>query len=135
MRNVNIVKRTYEAFSRGDMQAVLAAMDPKIEWREAEGNPYMPSGEAWIGPDEIVENLFMKLGTDWDPFIFQPEKYHDGGDTIVIEGRYTGKNNKTGKKMDLQVCHIWEVKGGKLTKFQQYINTAKLQNVMGVLTS
>lgn len=34
MSNVNVVKSTYEAFGRGDMQAVLAAMDPKIEWRD-----------------------------------------------------------------------------------------------------
>jgi ketosteroid isomerase-like protein len=44
MSNVDIVKRVYEAFGRGDVPAVLAMMDPKIEWYEAEGNPYMPSG-------------------------------------------------------------------------------------------
>lgn len=46
MSNVDVVKNTYEAFARGDMETVLGAMDPKMEWREAEGNPYMPSGEA-----------------------------------------------------------------------------------------
>jgi hypothetical protein len=30
-------------------------MDPGIEWYEAEGNPYRPSEEAWIGPDAILK--------------------------------------------------------------------------------
>jgi uncharacterized protein len=134
MSNLNVVKNTYEAFGRGDMPSVLAVMDPNIEWREAEGNPYMPSGEPWTGPDEIVEKLFMRLGTEWDPFLVHPEKYHAAGDAVVVEGRYTGKYKETGKSMDIQVCHVWEVRGGKLKKFQQYVNTAVLQEVMGVLS-
>ena len=132
MSNLDIVKNTYETFGRGDIQGVLALMDSEMEWCEAEGNPYMPSGEPWVGPDEILNNLFMKLGAEWDPFIVQPQTYHDAGDTIIVEGRYRGTYKKTGKSMDIQVCHIWEVRDGKLTKFQQYINTSELQNVMGV---
>jgi hypothetical protein len=33
--NVGLVKSLYEAFGRGDVPTVLAAMDPKIEWNEA----------------------------------------------------------------------------------------------------
>lgn len=132
MSNTDVVRNTYEAFSRGDMQTVLSAMDPKIEWREAEGNPYMPSGEPWIGPENILNNLFLKLGAEWEPFTVHPKTYHDAGDTIIVEARYTGKYKETGKNMDIQVCHVWRVEEGKLTKFQQYLNTAELQDVMGV---
>ena len=52
-------------------------MDPKIEWSEAEGNPYMPSGQAWLGPDAVLNNLFLRLGTDWDGFAVHPAAYHD----------------------------------------------------------
>ena len=41
-------------------------MSPGINWYEAESNPYMPSGEAWVGPDAVLKNLFTKLGGDWD---------------------------------------------------------------------
>ncbi len=132
MSNVDVVKNTYEAFARGDMETVLGAMDPNMEWYEAEGNPYMPSGDPWIGPEEILNNLFMKLGEEWDPFTVHPEKYYNTGSTVIVEGRYKGMYRKTGNNMDIQVCHIWEVKNGKLTKFQQYVDTAALQDVMGV---
>ena len=70
--NVEFVKTVYEAFGRGDIPAVLAAMDPGIEWRAAEGHPYMPSGEPWIGPDAVLGQLFMRIGADWDGFAADP---------------------------------------------------------------
>jgi hypothetical protein len=54
--NVDVVKGVYEAFGRGDVPSVLAAMAPNIEWREAEGNPYMPSGEVWVGQEAVVKS-------------------------------------------------------------------------------
>jgi len=131
MNGVKIVSDAYEAFGRGDLPAVLAAMDPEIRWHEAESNPYMPSGEAWVGPEAIVSNLFVKLGEDWDGFAVHPDRFHDAGDVVVVEARYSGTHNGTGKALDVQVCHVWTLRDGKITKFQQYVDTAKLQDVMG----
>lgn len=131
MSGVKIVEDLYGAFARGDVPSVLAGMDPEIHWHEAEGNPYMPSGEAFVGPNAILENLFVKLGEDWDGFAVHPDSYHDAGDVVVVEARYSGTHNGTGKPLDVQVCHIWTLKEGKAVKFQQYVDTAKLQEVMG----
>ncbi|MDX1395573.1 MAG: nuclear transport factor 2 family protein [Gemmatimonadota bacterium] len=131
MSNVDIVAGLYDAFARGDVPAVLGAMHPEIHWYEAEGNPYEPSGEAWVGPDAIVENLFSKLGVDWGGFAVLTSSFHDAGDVVVVEGRYSATHTGTGKPLDAQVCHIWTVQDGRITKFQQYVDTAKLQDVMG----
>lgn len=126
-----LMANLYDAFGRGEMPAVLGAMDPKIHWHEAEGNPYMPSGEAWVGPDAIVANLFVKLAEEWDGFTVHPASYHDAGETVTVEGRYTGTYKATRKSLDVQFCHIWTLDHGKVTKFQQYVDTGKLQDVMG----
>jgi uncharacterized protein len=132
MSNVGLVQDVYEAFGRGDVPTVLGAFDTNIEWREAEGNPYEPSGKAWVGPDAILQNLFVKLGADWDGFTVHPKNFHDAGDTVVVEGRYTGTHKATGKALDAQVCHVFKIRDGKLTSFQQFVDTAQLQDVMGV---
>ena len=77
MDNVSLLKNLYEAFGRGDVPAVLGAMSPQMKWHEAEGNPYMPSGEAWVGPDAVLTNLFMKLGPS-------------GTDSLSTRSRSTG---------------------------------------------
>ena len=130
MDNVNLLKNLYDAFGRGDIPTVLGHMSPDIHWHEAESNPYMPSGEAWVGPDAILENLFMKLGAEWDGFSVHPKAFHDAGNSVIVEVRYSGRYKATGRSMDAQVCHVWDVKDGKVTRFQQYVDTAKLQDVM-----
>ena len=131
MGNVETLRGAYEAFGRGDVPAVLEVFDPNIAWREAESNPYKPDGEPWIGGDAVVQNLFIRLGTEWDGFTVTPNEFHDAGDTIAVECRYTGAYKATGKSIDAQVCHVWKFRDGKATSFQQYVDTAQLQEVMG----
>ena len=119
MTNLDIVKSVYAAFDRGDIPAVLDMFDPQISWREAEGNPYEPSGKAWIGHDEIMQKLFTRIGAEWDYFRAVPHTFHDAGATVVVEIRYEGKYKKTGKTLDAQACHIFTLRGGKVTAFQQ----------------
>jgi ketosteroid isomerase-like protein len=130
MDNVTFVKSLYEAFGRGDIPGVLGGMSPDIKWYEAENNPYRPSGQAWVGPDAILNNLFMRIGAEWDGFTIHPKSFHDAGGSVVVEARYAGTYKATGKSVDAQVCHVWDVKDGKATRFQQYVDTAQLQDVM-----
>ena len=40
--NAQFVQGLYEAFAKGDVPTVLAAMDPGIEWNEAEHGIFWP---------------------------------------------------------------------------------------------
>ena len=131
MDNVRLLKNLYDAFGRGDVPTVLGSMSPDIRWHQAESNPYMPSGDAFVGPDAVLNNIFMKLGTDWDAFTVHPKSFHGAGDSVIVEARYSGTYKATGKSIDAQVCHVWDVKDGKVTRFQQYVDTAKIQDAMG----
>ena len=111
MDNVSLLKTPYDAFGRGDIPTVLGTMSPDIHWYEAEGDPYMPSGEAWVGPDAVLNNLIMKLGAEWDGFSVHPKSFHDAGGSGIVEARYS--------------------RTYKVTRFQPYLDTAKFQDVMG----
>ena len=131
MSNVQVIRDLYEGLHRGDVPMVLEVMDLNIEWREAEGNPYQPDGQPWHGPDAVVKNLFMRLASEWDGFTVHPGEFHDAGSAVVVEARYSGTFKETGKELDAQVCHIWKLRDGKVTSFQQYVDTAQLQDVEG----
>ena len=132
MSGVDMIAGLYQAFGDGDIPTVLGAMDPAVRWHEAEGNPYRPGGEPLVGPDSVLNNLFVKLAEEWDGFAVHPETFHKSGDMVVVEGRYTGTYKATGKPLDAQVCHVWTIEDGKVTKFQQYTDTGQFQDVMGV---
>ena len=53
---------------------------------------------------------------------------------MIVEARFTGTGKSTGKSAEpgIQACHIWSMRDGRVVRFQQYVDTAKLQDVMGV---
>ena len=120
----------YDAFERGDVSAVLAQLDSAVEWRLAEGHQYSPEGKAWVGHTAIAENFFARAGADWDRFAVVPTRVHEAGDSVVVEVRYLGTFGPTGRDLDAQGCRVWTVHEGKVTAFQQYVDTSQLQAVM-----
>ena len=127
--NVGLVKSLYEAFGRGDVPTVLAAMDPKIEWNEAENFPYADRN-PYIGPGAVVEGVFARLGSEWDGFGLDVEELLDAGDTVVARGRYKGAYKKTGVRIHAQFAHVWRLRGGKVVAFQQHVDTAQVAKAL-----
>jgi len=62
MSNLAIVQNAYEAFGRGDIEGVVVALDPDIEWLEGEieGLPY---GGAHHGAQAVVDEVFAQVWT------------------------------------------------------------------------
>jgi len=108
--NTDIIKSLYAAFARGDVPAVLAALAPDVQWVEAEGGPY---GGLSIGPNAVLENVFMKLGGEWDGFAAVPEEFVAQGDTVVALGEYSASFKATGKSFRAPFAHVWKLAGGK----------------------
>ena len=122
MGNADIIRGLYEAFGRGDIPGVLAALDENIEWTEADGFPY---GGTYRGHQAVLEGVFMKLGTEWEGWTAEPHTIVDGGgDEVVSLGTYTGKYLATGKSISVPYAHAWTLKNGKAVRFQQYTDTA-----------
>jgi ketosteroid isomerase-like protein len=130
MTRGEIIGSLYEAFAQGDVPTVLGAMDANIEWTEAEGFMY---GGTYTGPESVLENVFMKLATEWEGFSVVPDKIVDGGDGNVIStGAYAGKFLATGKSIRVPFAHDWELRDGKVVKFRQYTDTAVIKRDLGL---
>ena len=119
--NLDAVRDVYKAFAVGDIPSVLAKFAPDIHWTEAEGGPY---GGISIGPDAVVENVFMKLGGEWDGFAAVPKEFVAEGSTVVALGEYSGTYKATGKSFKAPFAHVWKFKDGKAVSFHQYTDTA-----------
>jgi ketosteroid isomerase-like protein len=129
--NVGIVSSVYEAFAKGDVPTVLAAMDPQIEWNEAENFPYADRN-PYVGPTAVLEGVFARLVGEWEYFKLALEETLDAGDTVVSRGRYDALYKKTGAKVSAQFVHVWKLRNGKLVKFQQYTDTLQVAKAIGV---
>jgi hypothetical protein len=121
--NVEVIRGTYDAFTAGDVEAVLAAMAADIVWNEAENFPYA-DGNPYIGPEAIVEGVFSRLASEWIDFRVAPKEILDAGDTVVALGRYTARHGASGRPLDVPFVHVWRLEDGVIRRFQQYTDTA-----------
>ncbi|MEO5923073.1 MAG: nuclear transport factor 2 family protein [Bryobacteraceae bacterium] len=122
--NIQVIRNFYDGISRGDVATVLGLMDPKVEWNEAEHFIYADNS-PYIGPDAVLNGVFMRLMTQWEGFKAIPEQFIGMGDTVAVTGRYHGTYRETEKTVSAQMVHVFTVKDGKLTRFQQYTDTAQ----------
>jgi ketosteroid isomerase-like protein len=122
MSNLEIVQRSYDAFERGDLAAVLADLDPEIEWHQAQG---LPHGGLYRGRDEVSRNVFEPLDAEWwSEFSAVPDEFLDAGEQVVALGRYRGTAKGTGKFLDVPFVHVWTLRDGRATRFRQFLDTA-----------
>src|SRR5918997_326439 len=126
--NVQVVRGLYEAFGRGDVPTVLGQMDQSIEWNEAENFIYADRN-PYVGPQAVLEGVFMRLGSEWDAFTVMPEEWLGAGNHVVVLGTYTGRRKETGRELRAQFAHVWGVRGSRVVRFQQYTDTKQFAEV------
>ena len=131
MKHAETIRKIYDDFAAGDAAAILAVFADDVEFRLAEGHPYRGSGGAWVGKDAIAKNFFAVAGPEWEGWSIGVVATIEAADAVVVEGRYTGRYKPTGRPMDVQVCHVWRFRGNEVASFHQYVDTARLQHVMG----
>ena len=119
-QNTEIIRGLYAAFAKGDIPTVLGALAPNARWTEAEGGPY---GGTFVGPNAVLENVFMKIGGDWDGYAAVPDEFIANDNTVVAIGKYSGKYKATGKSFAAPFVHVWKFQDGKVISFQQHTDT------------
>ena len=62
--------------------------------------------------------MFAPITDDFEDFAVTPEQFLADGDTVVTIARYTGTAKATGKALDLQAAHVWNVRDGKVARFR-----------------
>ena len=129
--NVSLVRSAYEAFERGDVDAVVGLMDDSIEWYESEGSPWYP-GHPLQGPQQVADAVLNRLGQSYKDFRIEVDRVLGDGDTVVMLGRHRAtKAFATGRPLNAQVAHVWDLRDGKVVRFQEYTDTRQLARVLG----
>jgi len=128
-QSMDVIREIYDSFSRGDVPAVLGKMDQQIEWKEAENFIYADRN-PYVGPQAVLEGVFMRLGTEWEGFTVTPQEWLDAGNHVVVLGTYAGKRKETGKMVRAQFAHVWAVREGRVVRFQQYTDTKQFADAV-----
>ena len=70
------------------------------------------------------------LGREWSNWIAHDDTYVVEGENVVVLARYTATNKATNKDINVRVAHHFIVRGGRIVRFEQFVDTAGVLQAM-----
>lgn len=119
--NVTVVRNVYDAFRRGDIQAIFDALDPEVEFYQSDEIPW---GGQYHGHKEVGV-FFQKLTSTIESKV-DPDQFVDSGDHVVAVGHTRGRVRATGKEFEVPAVHVWTLRNGKTVRFEAYIDNPRM---------
>lgn len=123
----DVVRRQYVASAHGDLEALRATLADDVEWTEMAG---FPLAGTYRTPQGVTAAVMERLGREWDDWIVHDDTYVVDGEDVVVLARYTATNKATGRHMNVRVAHHFIVRSGRIIRFEQFVDTAKVREAM-----
>jgi uncharacterized protein len=127
--NVELIRRGLEAFNSEDMERILAFVDPGFETEV--------SGELSAEPDTYrghdgIRRYFESFRDAMDEIRFQPERFWDAGEAVVVALRLTAKGRQTAIRVEQRIAQVWSVRDGRAIGVRTYTSIAEALRAAGL---
>jgi ketosteroid isomerase-like protein len=119
MSNVDIARSAYEAFGRGDLEALKAMLSEDGSWYTSEE---LPLGGETKGRDAIIGD-FAQIPNYWSSFSVDPEEFIDAGEWVVVRGTQRAGND--GGSFEAPFAHLMKFADGMIVRGEFYSDSAK----------
>ena len=127
--NTDIVKQGYEAFSRGDTDAMAEMMTEGFTF-EGPNAEELPGAGRHEGKDAALQALGSVAGA-WDEFKLVPDEFFEQGDSVVVLAH--SEVSKDGRSARIPVVHIWRLEDGKASRMQALPDTLQAARTLGLV--
>ena len=119
--NIRIVQQLYAAFAKRDINTIVGLLSSEVEWGEPE-NPFNPAGGKRHGHQGFLE--WLNIGRQAEDIqVLEPRKMLTDDDSVAVVGYMKCLAIPTGKTYESDFVHLVTIKGGKVTKFQEFFDT------------
>ena len=127
---VEVVRRGFQAFADGGLDAMAEFWDPDIDWRAAEG-AIDDVGEMH-GP-VAVRRYFQDLLDVFDaPSVVVEELRDVGDDRVLAIQRVKGRAKLSGIEIDLRFASVSTVRDGKVVRVREYLRVEDALAAVGL---
>ena len=111
--DVEAVRSGYDAWSDGDLDALLAVCDPEVELLTSGAFPDL--APVYRGHDGM-RTFWQSMRVPWQSFNLEPERIVEGGDCAVVAVRFRAQGKDSGVVTELRQGHAVWLKDGRIFK-------------------
>ena len=115
--NLDVVRKGYEAFGRGDIPGLVRLLHDEVSWTTP-GPPELPTAGNRTGHGGVQE-FFGSLTAVVEILRFEPKEFIAQGNFVIVIGDDTARVRATGKSVEFRWVHIFELRDGKVARFEE----------------
>jgi uncharacterized protein len=127
--NVEIVRRSTDAYNRRAFDDAAPDMDPGIEWDMSR----VPIPEAGVYRGFAGLLTFLGLWDEsWESHQIEPQEFIDAGDQVISISRQLGRGRVSGVEVEQQIAQIWTLRDRKIVRMEMYPSRAEALEAVGL---
>lgn len=124
-----IARRAYEAFNRGDQQAMVADLAPNFEYATTGAIPGMTG--VYRGVEGILGFLEW-MRSEFERPRIEVNELVDAGDQVVAAVTLRGRGKQSGVEASWAVWHVWTMEHGKVVHGQAFTSREEALEAAGL---
>ncbi|HYZ72024.1 MAG TPA: nuclear transport factor 2 family protein [Chthoniobacterales bacterium] len=123
--NVELIRRLYEAFGKGDINTIIDHLAGQFVWR-FDAPSTVPFAGDFKTPDEVRLGFFGSLAETQKDQSLKPEEFIAHDDKVVMIGRYSAVVTATNKRFNVPLVHVFTIQNGKVTRYLNFTDSASI---------
>jgi ketosteroid isomerase-like protein len=131
--NVEVVRRVYEAGTRGDSDAVFALYDPEVVV-DGSQSPYADLGIGGVyRGHEGLRSFFRQYFEPWESVEDDYEELIDAGEHVVSVGSSRARGRASGAEVESRPQYgVWTIRDGKVFRVAWFTTREAALEVTGL---
>src|SRR4029450_9144072 len=120
-QSVEAFKRGLEAGNRGDVETLLAELDPDVEWHSALHALLGGEQTVFRGHDG-VRDMLQDLNAAFSEIHIEISEIRDLGDRLVAIGRTRTRAKASGAETETLLALVTDIRNGKTILLRGYLD-------------
>jgi ketosteroid isomerase-like protein len=120
--NINLAKKLYNYFTKGDVQNILNMFSDNAELIEPPQGP-PPFAGKYKGKNQI-STFFKNINEVSSPVTFEAKEYFAKDNSVIVKGHYKFHSKVTHRDWDTDFVEILRIDNNKISKLEIFKDSA-----------
>jgi ketosteroid isomerase-like protein len=117
-KNIEIVRRIYDAAARRDSGVVLALYDPRVEVDMSRAPCRDLVGKRFYRGHDGLRAFYREWNDAWETVESDVEELIDAGERVISVETTRGRGRASGVAVEVRQCGIWTIRAGKIVRVE-----------------